>query len=215
MVDNIAFRVKLYDNMIAGQLRLTGFVNDIIYYGAADLSVLGDPVIPELRNDTLTLGEAQCDPDFGSYLPKTVPSRFVFELARRFINQDANGLYVLWTVGLGGNLSWNISKATDYDYERIVSADDREKYDMSLYPIPWAQSVPSELQEYVHNPVFPADKLTLDIIKARAYYVDIDRGDAPGWRMDFNVLYDETVISVNIIGMSPEEVWELFTGLSD
>ena len=51
MIDNIAYRVKLYDSMIAGHLRLTGIVNDIIYYGSADLSVLSDPIIPDLRND--------------------------------------------------------------------------------------------------------------------------------------------------------------------
>ena len=210
VIDNIAYRVKLYDNIIAGELRLTGIVNDIIYYGAADLNVLSDPAIPELRNDRLTLEEAQGDPDFGLYLPQTVPSRFVFESAHRFINQDANGMYVLWTADLG-NLWWNISKATDHGFERIVSADEREKYDMSLYSIPWAQSVPNELREYVLYPVLPAEELTLEIIKARVYY----RDTTSGGNMDFSVLYGEAIISVNINGMSPEEVWEMFTGLDN
>ena len=84
---------------------------------------------------------------------------------------------------------------------------------MSLYPIPRAESIPSELWEYVNNPVFLAEELTLDVVKARAYYVDNDRGDTPGWRMDFNVLYRDVVVDVNIKGISPEQVWEMFADL--
>ena len=209
-LDTIMYRVKLFDSMTAGELRLTSIVNDIIYYGAADLSMLKDPVIPILRNDVLTLEEAQGDPDFGLFMPKIVPPRFAFELARRSINQDFDGLYILWTAGLGGNLRWNISKATEYDFGRIVSVDEREKYDMSLYPIPWAESVPSELREYVLYPIFWAEDLTFDIVMARAIY---DQGNTPGWQMCFDVLYGDVVISVDIIGMSPEEVWEMLIDL--
>jgi hypothetical protein len=214
-MDGIIYNIKLHDNDIGntGLNRLTGIVNDIIYYGAADLSVLSDPVIPELRDERLTLNEAQNDPDFGVYLPKSVPSRFGFESAHRFINQDTNSLFVYWYVGLD-YIDWRISKTIDYDIERIVSLGEREKYDMALYSIPFAESVPRELREYVDNPVFLAEELTLDAVKARAFWVDNDRGDTPGWRMRFSVLYGDIVVEVNIKGATPEQVWEILAGLN-
>jgi len=81
------------------------------------------------------------------------------------------------------SIRWQISKPTDYYRERIVSVSEYEKYDMSLYTISFADSIPSELWEYVYNPVFLAEELTLDIIQARAYWVDRGRSDAPSWRM--------------------------------
>ncbi|MDR0272933.1 MAG: hypothetical protein LBI27_06415 [Clostridiales bacterium] len=194
-----------------GQDRLTEVVNALIRNGPADLSVLNDPVIPELRDESLTLSEARSDPDFGMYLPENVPSRFGFESARRFINQDTDNLSVYWSIRFDYDyIDWRVSKATDYDLERIASPDERVKYDMELYPIPWADSVPTELRDYVLNPVFRAEDLTLDIIQARAYWVDTDRSDTPGWRMRFSVLYGDAVVEVNVKGASPEQVWEMF-----
>ena len=213
-MDGIIYNIKLHDNDIGntGLNRLTAIVNDIIYYGAADLSVLSDPVIPELRDERLTLNEARNDPDFGVYLPKSVPSRFAFESAHRFINQDTNSLFVYWYVGLD-YIDWRISKTIDYDIERVVSLGEREKYDMALYSIPLAESVPRELREYVDNPVFLAEELTLDAVKARAFWIDNDRGDTPGWHMRFSVLYGDIVVEVNIKGATPEQVWEMLAGI--
>ena len=210
ILEGVAYNIHLHDNDIgnSGVDRLTQIVNDIIFYGAADLSVLNDPVIPELRDETLTLEEARRDPDFGVYMPSNVPTRFSFDSALRFINQRANSLSVYWLTGYD-SINWHISKATEYDLGHIVSPGETEKYDLSLYPIPRYESVPSEFREYVDHPVFLAEELTLDVIKARSYYVDNDRGDTPGWRIDFNVLYGDILVSVNTKGISQEQVWDM------
>ena len=171
--------------------------------------------IPSHRSkldEQLTLDEAYLDPDFGALLPKNVPSRFGFESARRFINQDIDSLFVYWYTG-PDYIDWRVSKTTDYDTRRIVSPGEPEKYEMSRYPIPWADSVPDELREYVSNPVFLAEDLTLEIVQARAYWVDNDHGDTPGWRMRFSVLSGDVVVEADVKGASPEEVWEMFAGL--
>jgi hypothetical protein len=213
-MDGIAYSIKLHDNDAGGNglNRLSELVNAIIKNGAPDLSVLSDPAIPELRDEALTLVEARSDPDFGAYLPEGIPSRFSFESAQRLINQEKNSLLALWYTEAGyDTIRWDVSKATETDLAHIVSADEREKYDLSLYPIPLADSVPDELWEYVNTPVFLADELSLDIIKARAYQSD-EPGDS-GWRIDFSVLYDDVVVRVNSKGVSPEEVWEIFAVL--
>ena len=182
--------------------------------GAVDLSILSNPVAPELRDESLSLDKARNDPDFGAYVPAAVPPEFIFASAQRSINQERNSLSVFWDTGLD-HINWSISRATDYDYGLIVAANEPEKYDLSLYPIPRAESIPKELWECVNNPVFPAEELTLDVIKARAFYVDNDRGDTPGWCMDFSVLYGDVVVRVDIKGASPEQVWEMFTEISE
>ena len=154
--------------------RLVGLLID---GGSADLGVL-HPVIPELREDRLDLHEASSDADFGAYLPVILPEGFVFEDALRFINQERNELIVHWTKGLG-YIDWRISYLNDDDQTRITSVSDRENYDLSLYPIPRADSVPGHLREIVDNPVFSIDELTLDTVRARAYEVS-DSGDEPG-----------------------------------
>jgi len=216
-VGDTAYNIKIHDDDAgdSGKDKLSLVVNRIIYLhqinGSVDLSILNDPVMPELRDEILTLDEARNDPDFGAYLPENIPSRYVFESAQRVINQETDCLFVNWNVGMD-YINWQISKPTEYDFDRIVSADEKEKYDMSLYPIPWAESIPTELWDYVLNPVFRIDELTLDIIKARAYYVENDQGDTPNWRMAFSVLYDNVIVRVNIKGVTPEQVWEMFAG---
>jgi len=214
MLGNIAYHISLIDSVEAGQALLTELVNKVIIGGAADLSDFADPVIPELRNEQLTLNEARLDPDFGAFLPAGIPSQFVFESAIRFINQDTNSLFMLWNANMN-TIRWEVSKPTDFHLDHIVLAGEREKFDMSLYSIPLFDSIPEELWQYVQNPVFRADELTLDIVRARVYSATRGRDGTPDLRiMNFSVLYDDVVVSVSAGGVTPEQVWEMLEGLA-
>ncbi|NLD50762.1 MAG: hypothetical protein GX660_26780, partial [Clostridiaceae bacterium] len=81
-------------------------------------------------------------------------------------------------------------------------------YDLSLYPIPRADSVPDELREIVNNPVFLIDELTLDTVRARTYEIS-DSGDEPGARMRFGVLYGDILVELSIKGATPEAMFEI------
>jgi hypothetical protein len=85
---------------------------------------------------------------------------------------------------------------------------DKENYDLALYPIPRAESVPKELREIVNDPIFIIDDLTLEAVKARSYEVR-DTGDVSGPRMGFSVLYGEILVKLNVKGASPEEVFDM------
>jgi hypothetical protein len=158
------------------------------------------------RND-LSLDEARADADFGAYLPKSVPSRFTFESAVRFTDNESNFLSVLWTRGMS-QIHWSVSRHEESDKERITSVADRENYDLALYPIPRAESVPKELREIVNDPIFIIDDLTLEAVQARSYEVR-DTGDVSGPRMGFSVLYGEILVKLNVKGASPEEVFDM------
>ena len=177
--------------------------------GIADMGILAPPVSPVPDGEILTLEESRNDPDFGAFLPANVPSGFSFDHARRVTNQDTDSLFIFWHTG-ADSIHWQISKPTDHDRERIVSVDNREKFDVSLYPIPWAFSVPEELREFVMNPVFFAEDLTLDVIRARTLS-DERRG---GLQVSsFSVLYGDVIITISANGLSPEQVWEMLAEL--
>ena len=178
----------------------------LIEGGTTDLDLF-HPVVPELRNDSLSLDEARADADFGPYIPETLPKGFGFEHANRFINQERNTLFVNWTKGMS-YISWNVSLLKDNDKTRITHVTDTKNYDLALYPIPRADSVPDELREIVENPIFLIDELTLDAVRARAYEV-LDSGDEQGSRMRFSVLYGDTLVKLNVKGATPESVLEM------
>jgi len=209
MLGNIAYRVSYHNaSQQATKARVTELVNQLIIGGAADWSVLADPVIPELRDEVMPLSYARADPDFGAYLPVSVPAGFAFEHARRFLNQHDNSLFALWG-GRQNTIRWVVRAPTEDDQRRIVSPDEREKFDMSLYSIPLFDSVPSHLREYVHNPVFLAEDMSIDVIRARVFDVSRPGAAAPDWSIDFSVLYGDVLIDINIRGMSPEQVWDI------
>jgi hypothetical protein len=178
----------------------------LIEGGTTDLDLF-HPVVPELRDDRLSLDEARADVDFGAYLPSEIPLSFVFEDARRFINQEKNLLSANWSKGMG-YINWRVSLLDDEDKTRITSVTNTKNYDLALYPIPRADSVPDELREIVDNPIFLVDELTLDVVQSRTYEVS-DSGDEPGQRMRFSVLYEDVLVELSVKGISPEIMFDI------
>jgi hypothetical protein len=185
---------------------ISELIGILIKAGSADLNIF-HPVAPELREDRLNLDEARTDVDFGAYLPAEVPAGFVFEDALRFINQEQDTLMVNWSKGMN-YIDWHISSLNDNDKTRITSVGNKKNYDLSLYPIPRADSVPDELREVVDNPIFLIDELTLDVVQARTYEIT-DAGDEPGQRMRFGVLYEDILVELSVKGVSSEVMFDI------
>lgn len=174
--------------------------------GKPDLSVVKPDEIPELMEKMFaTLSEARTEADFGRYLPTALPDGFEESAIRRFSFQNSNYLSALWSRGLD-DLTWVILPYTEADSHRLTDVNQKENYDLSLYPIPRADSVPDELREIVDNPIFEADQLTLETVYCRAYKVN-DSGDTDGWRMRFGVRYGDIVVEINAKGVDPEWVY--------
>ena len=175
--------------------------------GKPDLSLIVPEEIPELMEQVFnTLAEAQEEPDFGQYMPSELPAGFGDAAIYRFKFQDSNFLTAMWSKGLN-NLSWVITPYTEEDAHRLTNMDDKKNYDLSLYPIPRADSVPDELREIVDDPIFKAEELTLEAVYCRAYQVN-DAGDTDGWRMKFSVRYGDIIVSVSSKGVAPEWVYQ-------
>ena len=184
------------------------------YYaeGKPDLSAIAPEEIPELMEQMFnTLSDAQTEPDFGRYMPSELPAGFSEAAIRRFKFQNSNYLSALWSKGLD-DLSWVVEPYTEADVHRLTGVDDKQNYDLSLYPIPRAESVPDELREIVNNPIFEAEELTLEAVYCRAYKVN-DAGDTDGWRMRFSVKYGNVIVSVNTKGVEPEWLYQQLVDL--
>ena len=179
------------------------------YYeaGKPDLSIVVPEEIPELTEVIFsTLSEAQAEPDFGQYMPSELPAGFEMSDIRRFKFQNSNYLSGSWSKGLD-NLSWVVEPYTEEHAHRLTGVDDKRNYDLSLYPIPRADSVPDELREIVDNPIFEAEELTTEAVYCRAYKIN-DTGDTDGWRMRFSVKYGDVIVSVSTKGVEPEWLYQ-------
>jgi hypothetical protein len=152
-----------------------------------------------------TVAEAREDPDFGAYVPSSSPTGLEEDFARRYKFEDAaDYLLVSWLGGYGneyGDLQWIASTVTDEALTRVVSPDEREKYDVSLYPIPWSASVPRENWMTFEEPVFRIGDLTRELVEARAHASD----DGPVLT-HFSVLY-ETGVLVRVVSKGVDPGW--------
>ena len=133
-------------------------------------------------------------------------------------------------------MTWQISEATEFDLERLVSASDQESYVWSLYPIvqqpgrlSFFYDIPNEdfaFYNRFHDPVFSAEELSLAVIRAREWervwiaqgadsiYATSEAIDIfipiVNTEISFSVLYDDVLITVHMEGITPEQARAMF-----
>ena len=112
----------------------------------------------------------------------------------------------MWTQGYN-ELRWKVSFFRPEDEVRVTGVSNRENYDLSLYPIPRAESVPTHLQEIVDNPIFYAEELTAETVMARAYQ-SAEAGESTQWHMAFSVKYGDILVEVRSKGVDPLWIYQ-------
>lgn len=217
-LEDVGYYVELRGGE-AEMAMLPAFIDAVISGGKADFTAL-HPSIPEWREDSLTLEEAGEDAEFGAYLPGEIPEGFVFEEAARVFyeateeREETNYLSCRWQKGYD-EINWNVTYLEEEDRARLTAVSDTANYDLSLYPIPRAETVPEELWEIVDHPIFAIEELTEDAVRARAYQVE-EAGDTDGYRMEFSVLYPGNVlVNIWVKGVEPEIVYQMLARLKD
>ena len=186
---------------------------DPISPGATPLPPMRGPVPDRVE---LSLNEARHDPNFGTFIPASIPEGFVFESA-----QYSDGtLSASWNRGVGvfDHINWVVHFSDEQWENSVVSASQRELFDIALYPMPWMDSVPAEIAEVFHFPVFRAEELSLEVVQARMRWEEAGEGrlgTTAGWRhAPFAVLYGDVLVQPRVNGVTPEQLYDMLAGLS-
>ena len=121
---------------------------DLLLESGVDCNVLVPAAVPQWREETLTLEQARDDPEFGPFVPAIVPDGFGFTAATRLVDgaRELDQLILLYEAGLR-YVRLTIARETPGLASRIVDPAQPEHYDMSLYPIPFAEFVPPAVRE--------------------------------------------------------------------
>ena len=167
--------------------------------------------VPEWRSEEFaSLEAARQEADFAPWLPEENLAGYG-EFYGRMTYQEGleHTLYLRWSRGYDDMTIMVYLPEGETVWGNVVDADRPETYDLRLYPVPRADSVPEAYRETVDNPVFRAEDMSRDLMAARAYTVE-DAGDTGGVRISFSVLHpDNTLVQYDAKGLTVEELWAL------
>jgi len=166
------------------------------------------PLAPEAEE--FSMAEIREEETLGAYVPDRFPEGYVFESGSR---ETDGSLFARWSKGMDDiviSVMWYESDAeTD---GRIVDVTKPETYDVHLYDIPYAETVPEEYRQIFDNPIFPEKDFSAEMVSARIKEV-ADEGDTGTPRGRFSVLYESGVIVSFNGDCDAERVWQMFTSI--
>lgn len=172
-------------------------------------SAAAEEACPAARLKKVTEEEARENKELGAWIPRTVPQGYVFEEAFSDVDREEENLTITWTRELD-SISWTVVK--EEELPGTVDVNRPETYDVHLYEIPWAETVPEEYRESMDQPVFASGDFDLEIVRSRMIQQEAS-GDTDTPRGNFAVIYpDNRVIYFQGRGTA-EEVWEMFMSL--
>lgn len=196
------YMLFLYGERVQGTVES---VPEVVFNGSGTpVDSVEVAVCPPDASEVLTAAEARADTEFGAYLCNA-PAGF----AEQEFCRTPEQLRASFRRGYE-YVEWTVQAFREEDRGRLITVvEETDQYDVSLYTIPYAESVPAEMRSIFDHPIFRVEDLTLDIVKARAYRVN-EAGDSNGWRCSFSVLYGDVLVEVNAKGIYPEWLyWEL------
>ena len=210
LAHGVGFRLSIYcqeGERERVEALVSRFVRFAIAEEGVDLSHLtvAPEDVPAWREETFdTLSQAREEEDFAPYLPTAEPEGYGGVFGRLSYQEGReNMLFLRWSRGYD-NVEVDVFR-DGYHSFHLVSPDRPETYDLSLYPIPWCDSVPEAYRETVNDPAFRAEDMSLALVEARGR-----EHDTGGMTYSFDVLHpDGTLVSYRCDGMTAEEVWAL------
>jgi len=210
MLDDIAYCIIYSGESNEGRAQVDEIVDLLISGGAADLSVLADPVIPLLRNCHLTLEEARQDTEYGAFLPTYVPAGLTLGLANRWVCQHSSYLLLSWNSYADTHLRWMITRAEDHHHNRLVTANDFESQERNMR-FPVFDGEASRARRAFSIPVIAVEDLTLEMLESFAVWLDNHIDNIPDWYVlfSFSVMYGDIVIEISASGLSAQQLWDM------
>lgn len=155
----------------------------------------------------VTLEEAADKAAVGKYIPQDIPDGYRFESARW--NAEKEQLSLCFQRGMDSIMLF-VGKAEEGC--ETVDVGRPETYDVRLYEIPYAETVPEEYRESFLSPVFAWETFTQEIAESRMCVYG-DAGDTDTPRGDFSILFSDGIL-VRFSGEgTAEQIWEMFSSM--
>jgi len=161
--------------------------------------------IPAWREERFsTLAQARQETAFAPYLPtEDIPGYGAFFGRLSYQEGRTDMLFVRWSRGYDDvEVDVWLDGGGSYD---LADVSDPASYDLRLYEIPLAETVPEEYRDSVWMPTFRAEDMSLEIVQARG-----SGKDTGGMSYRFQVLHgDGALVEYHCDGLTAEQVWAL------
>lgn len=183
---------------------------EVLSQGIADMEKLQPEALQAGQTVTLlSEQEARQVQLLGNYVPEWVPKGYAFEEA--YSTDGGQKLFVSFAKGMD-YIEMCICRDSGENMS-FTDTDKAETYDVHLYQVPYADTVPEEYREEFDWPVFKSSDLTLEVVEARLKSYE-DAGDTASSKGNFAVYYEETQVLVDFRGCGEaESIWQLFEEL--
>lgn len=181
-------------------------------YGSKELDLSLLKPQAEHIDESISVNVAMTDPVFGKLMIDTPPlTFFTLEGCSRYKDYYTDNICATWS-WYEDRLEWRVSVFTEEDDLRVVSVDKKQYYDLSYYSYPLYQTVPEEYVEIAVDPVFEANEVTLDVVRARKYYVPYDDGSE---LIRFGVKFGDLLLHIDATNIDPEWIYEQIVQIRD
>lgn len=142
---------------------------------------------------------------YASYIPTSFLPGYAFESASVSKNHDLEAFILSYTDGGYDYIRITIRPYIESDASRMTAAAAIEQYNICEYSIPLADSVPHELYETMHYPIFQAREISEDVLRLRILAVS-EQGEDQTQKesMSFSLLCGDMVVEYSIKGAKLE-----------
>ncbi|MCM1991549.1 hypothetical protein [Oceanirhabdus seepicola] len=186
--------------------------NEELYSEDAELEECSGKVIDENSVKELSKEEAYSLEGYEMFLPKTILKGYKFRSANIY---NMNSPSEVLSVGYESGYSYvdiHVRVISPDDENRMVKVSEREKYDITKYPIPHASSIPEELYYTMNYPIFQWEETTEEVLQLRKVsYMDHGEDGKMSETMRFTIQCGNFLVDYNIKGKPLQTVYDMVT----
>lgn len=182
--------------------------------GLQENGVAADSMTTGKNRTAVKEEEARALEGVGMYVPTALPSGYRFEEAYQITGENGEStVTLLWVNGMD-TIHISITRCTEEMLTGIALMDTSkpERFDVHLYEVPYADTVPEEYWANFDNPVFSEQDFTKEVVEARMKtYADSGDTDTPNGR--FSVLYEDGILVRFNGDGSAQDIWKMFQSM--
>lgn len=152
--------------------------------------------------------EAYANETYGRFLPRKLLSGFQFESASIYNSGQTDESMGFLYCRNYNDIRVSVRKYQECDETSLVYVNDEDRYDITKYEIPFADTIPEELRDTMYNPIFLSEEFTENIISRRIVTID-DAGEGTHQSVVFALKCGEYIVEYSVKSKSMDGVYEM------